>query len=377
MGKPAARVGDMTSHGGTVVTGIPTVLIGGMPAARIGDMHVCPMVNPGPVPHVGGPISLGSSGVFIGGMPAARVGDMAVCTGPPDTIAMGCFTVLIGEVAPGGGGGGGALGGGGGARTVSQLLQAAAAGTLVLAQRQVVGAAGTAGGQTAAGHWLDVEFVDKAGFPVTGAGYTLKGPNGRTRQGPLMGRIKLTGIEAGSYEIDLHAITKARWSTAKAKVGQKVKLIADTVGFASGQKATFEVMVRDSNFADQSLARIPAEVKADRIEGEWELLVDEAFLKIQEKKILIGRYSAPKYCFIVKVAGLSLRSNLLEYRDDFEIKVREEGGGPIARKKYRVIQPSGEVRQGTLDGSGTATERDVYPGQVKFKVDLRNPKFPS
>ena len=99
MGKPAARLGDPTAHGGSIVIGCPTVLIGGMPAARIGDMHVCPMGNPGPVPHGGGPISLGSAGVFIGGMPAARVGDMAVCTGPPDTIAMGCPTVLIGEVA--------------------------------------------------------------------------------------------------------------------------------------------------------------------------------------------------------------------------------------------------------------------------------------
>ena len=76
MGKPAARLGDMTAHGGSIVgPGCPTVLIGGMPAARIGDMHVCPMMNPGlpPPPHVGGPISLGSTGVFIGGMPAVPV----------------------------------------------------------------------------------------------------------------------------------------------------------------------------------------------------------------------------------------------------------------------------------------------------------------
>ncbi len=67
------------------------------PAARITDMHTCPMVNPGPVPHVGGPIlPPGSPSVLIGGMPAARVGDMAVCTGPPDTIIRGSGTVLIG-----------------------------------------------------------------------------------------------------------------------------------------------------------------------------------------------------------------------------------------------------------------------------------------
>lgn len=60
-------------------------------------MHTCPLVNPGPVPHVGGPIlPPGCPTVLIGGMPAARVGDMAVCTGPPDSVAMGSATVLIG-----------------------------------------------------------------------------------------------------------------------------------------------------------------------------------------------------------------------------------------------------------------------------------------
>ena len=69
------------------------------PAARVGDMHVCPMVTPAvpPVPHVGGPIMPpGCITVLIGGMPAARMGDMATCVGPPDVIAMGNPTVLIG-----------------------------------------------------------------------------------------------------------------------------------------------------------------------------------------------------------------------------------------------------------------------------------------
>lgn len=66
------------------------------PAARISDMHTCPLVNPGPVPHVGGPVSTGCPTVLIGGMPAARVGDMCVCVGPPDTIAKGSATVMIG-----------------------------------------------------------------------------------------------------------------------------------------------------------------------------------------------------------------------------------------------------------------------------------------
>ena len=67
-----------------------------LPAARISDMHVCPMFT-GPVPHVGGPIlPPGAVTVLIGGLPAARVSDMCVCVGPPDLIAMGSTKVLIG-----------------------------------------------------------------------------------------------------------------------------------------------------------------------------------------------------------------------------------------------------------------------------------------
>ena len=69
------------------------------PAARVGDMHVCPMVTPGtpPIPHVGGPIlPPGAVTVLIGGVPAARMGDMCVCTGPPDSIVVGSPKVMIG-----------------------------------------------------------------------------------------------------------------------------------------------------------------------------------------------------------------------------------------------------------------------------------------
>jgi uncharacterized Zn-binding protein involved in type VI secretion len=66
------------------------------PAARVSDMHVCPMVT-GLVPHVGGPVlPPGCPTVLIGGLPAARVTDMCTCVGPPDMIAMGSMTTLIG-----------------------------------------------------------------------------------------------------------------------------------------------------------------------------------------------------------------------------------------------------------------------------------------
>lgn len=72
------------------------------PAARLTDMHMCPMVTPGvpPIPHVGGPISgPGCATVLIGMMPSARIGDMAVCVGPPDVIAKGSSKALV-QVMP-------------------------------------------------------------------------------------------------------------------------------------------------------------------------------------------------------------------------------------------------------------------------------------
>lgn len=66
------------------------------PAARAGDPHACPMFD-GPKPHVGGPVMPpGCPTVLIGGMPAARAGDIAVCVGPPDSVLVGSASVLIG-----------------------------------------------------------------------------------------------------------------------------------------------------------------------------------------------------------------------------------------------------------------------------------------
>ena len=71
----------------------------GMPGARIGDMHVCPAINPGPVPHVGGPVLPACMPtVLVGKIPAARVSDMCTCVGPPDSIVKGSSGVFIGKL---------------------------------------------------------------------------------------------------------------------------------------------------------------------------------------------------------------------------------------------------------------------------------------
>ena len=98
MGAPAARTGDTTTHGTPLGPGpgCATVLIGGLPAWRaVVDTHVCPLVD-GMKPHVGGTVAVASTTVLIGGAAAARQGDLVVEVGPPNAIALGAQTVLIG-----------------------------------------------------------------------------------------------------------------------------------------------------------------------------------------------------------------------------------------------------------------------------------------
>lgn len=90
---PAARVSDTTNHGGTIVgPGEPTVLIGGMPAAVMGDNHVCSL-PPNSHQPTASPFLIGSTTVFIGSKPAIRVGDTCLCGASP---AIGEPTVMIG-----------------------------------------------------------------------------------------------------------------------------------------------------------------------------------------------------------------------------------------------------------------------------------------
>jgi uncharacterized Zn-binding protein involved in type VI secretion len=98
MGQPAARIGDLTSHGTPLGPGpgCANVLIAGQPAWRcVADTHACPLSD-GPKPHAGGVVSTGSLSVRIGGVFAARQGDLVVEAGAPNAIAQGAPTVLIG-----------------------------------------------------------------------------------------------------------------------------------------------------------------------------------------------------------------------------------------------------------------------------------------
>ncbi len=338
MSKPAARLGDMTAHGGTIVVGCPTVLIGGMPAARVGDMHVCPMMNPGPVPHVGGPVSLGSATVLIGGMPAARMGDMATCSGPPDTIAAGCPTVLIGDgTGSGGGGGGGAA-------------QAAS----VAAHAALVGEPGPA---AEGPHWIEYELVDTAGNPVVGQDYrfthvqgnlenSITNTNGKVYRGALP--------EEGDCELQLITLGNAKWSSNECKLGDEVTLTADAIGYDDGVQASLSIWQADVQGADQVIFEQELQVQGEAIETSWCYEMPD---EDDEHRLI-----APRYYFLVDIEGRRARSGDLRITHDIDLKLRDADDNPLADTPFLIIFDSGQVIDGKTDGSGNKTVENVTIG---------------
>ena len=341
MEKPAARQGDTTAHGGMISVGCATVLIGGKPAARLTDMHTCPMQTPAvpPIPHVGGPITgPGAPTVLIGGMPAAVVGDMAVCTGPPDTIIPpGCPTVLIGT-----GGGGGAGAGTGSAKKAS--------------------ATGTSS-DTEETHKLDIKFVDNGGKPISGVNYTIKNPDGQKETGLLSGRIKKSGVKKGNYEIELKAITSAKWSVKDARVGDVVKLKAEVSGFKSGTEAEFRIYEKDFSSADDLIATVEAKTSGDKVEAKWEYKYVEDTDDIQSEEEKRKGYSLPEYYFIVQIEDSMCRSNLLKFKDYVEINLKDANGNGIPNAAFLLYFSNGEIKEGQLDSNGYKKVENIPPGE--------------
>lgn len=366
MGKPAARIGDMTAHGGSIVMGYPTVLIGGMPAARLLDMHVCPMLTPclPPIPHVGGPVLLGSAGVLIGGMPAARMGDMAMCVGPPDVIVLGCFTVLIGETMAGAAKPPGPIKVGLSSAAVAHIAAATALSDNTEASTKLE-------------HWVDFEFVDKAGKPVSGVHYKFTDPDGKESKGVLRpdGRICRDALNAGQCKAQLFSVHSAEWSKDKAQPEEKVKLTAKTYGFNDGTKGIFQIYKRDINQPDVVIATLETQVKDGKIEAEWEnkwpgWAGAERTRGSTEKEQT--SYSDPIFYFEALVEHCRAKSGIFIDQDWTEIKLLDEEGKPIRNVEFTAILPSGEIKKGKLDAQGKVKIEKVAPGQVRIKFDKRS-----
>ena len=357
MGFPAARVADMGAHGAVLMPpGCPTVLIGGLPAARMTDMHTCPLTT-GPAPHVGGPIIKGSATVFIGGLMAARVMDPATCTGPPDMIIKGFPTVLIGDAAGGGGGGG-------------------SAGVGAAASAGMAASPGSGAGEEGP-HWIEYHFVDSAGNSISNVQCRFTAPDGEESIRVLgsSGIIRWSGEEAGQANVVPISLSNAQWSSDTAEVEEAVTMSADIVGYDPGTEATFEVYKRDLGGADELIATVEAQTEASTVQAEWQYEYPEETEETEEEPTEGGRpigYSNPDYYFIVRVEGRHARSGFLVINDTLEIELKDPDEEPIADEEYILYLPSGEIRTGTLDGDGCMTEENIPPGHC----DIRFPNLP-
>lgn len=359
MGKPAARLSDLTVHGGSIVAGFPTVLIGSMPAARVGDMHLCPMLNPGvpPPPHVGGPIMPpGVPTVLIGGMPAACVGDMVTCAGPPDTIAPpGCPTVLIGSGGAGAGGGAGSTGSAQAAQVDNSAAETEVGGSEPDSQSE--------GAQEFEGHFIHAEFVDKAGFTISELGFKATTPDNLTISGKTYGGIHATLENSGNTEIELFGITKIGWSAARAKVGDEVQMRVETCGLPSETKATMELLVRDRSFATHLVKRWEISIQDNQVAESWVAEISDQATEEQREVAKKGGFTCPYYFFTIDIHEYAARSGPLVVTDDVRIKLTTEETVALARSEFRLHLCNGEIRQGKLDDDGCAEVANVIAGR--------------
>ena len=372
MGQPAARLGDATAHGGAITSGNPTVLIGGQPAATMGDLHVCPMCSPGP--HVGGPVLAGAPTVLIGGKPAARVGDQCVCAAPaPDVILTGAPTVLIG----------GASGASSGAAAAAASAHGATA---------ALGTPGLGAEARPLSPWVGVGYTDAAGRPVTGWHYRADGDRQRDGQLGTGGQVWCDALAgSGAVEVGLVGVYACRWSEDQGRVGNPVGLSARCVGAEDGADAVFEVW-RDAVGPDGAAARskvaaVPGTVRGTAVEADepfvlrWPSLpgappATEAAPEGDDPPPYEpdpsgvggawgdGEKASARYTARVVVGGVHAAwGPPIRFLDRAGVTLRDPEGQPVAGATVQVEMSSGEVKTLTTDTDGSIEIVDVDPGR--------------
>jgi len=311
-----------------------------------------------PIPHVGGPITLGSAGVLIGGVSAARLGDMATCVGPPDSIIMGCPTVLIGEVGSGAASGGG---GGGGSAPAVKAAQASAA----------TAQSGSPEATTKNEHWLEIEFVDTAGNPVSGIPYKFKDPDGKESESTLRldGTIRRDGISEGQAEVVLQSVYSAKWDNSDINVDDRVRAQAKVEGFENGTPADIQIYERDIHGADTLVTALQAKVDGEKVEATWRYEYPPEEPDNDEQNLEAvppNGYAAPEYYFEVIIGTCKARSEMLYVADAIEIELLDGEGTPVKNQGYVLRTSSGEIRKGKLNGQGQAKEENIPPAHCEL-----------
>jgi len=295
-----ARLGDVSAHGGVVTSAAATVLIEGKPAARVGDLHVCPMLNPGPTPHLGGAISHGVNSVLIEGGAAASVGSMCLCAGPPDNLVQGALSVVSGAAAG-----------------VSPTSLAAR--NQLLACRDEAKARQRRAGQ----HYLDVRFSDEASNPLLAHRYHLRdltrrgqGDSGSSAwEGELDsdGRLFRPALtRAGEYSVRLQALTDISWDRQWVSEGEEVHLRLRFCDEQLSLRLGLNIYVEYASGSSSLVQQLTARCQHGRSNQLWRLPSETS-----------ACFPRRGYFFTLNADGQVWRSPLLRLRYAVDIQIHD------------------------------------------------------
>lgn len=322
-------------------------------AARVGDLHNCPL-STGPTPHVGGPILPGGEPtVLIGGVPAARAGDMATCTGPADVIVKGSSTVLIG-----------------GMPAARQGDLTSHGGVIALGCPTVVIGDGTGSGggggapassQDQAGegpHFVEFRLLGEADRPVAGENYSLELPDGTVRRGQLdiEGRARIEGlVEAGTCQLRFPRRDATLWGpdaeVAAFGQGEDVPEDDEIQPVAEGDHAdgTWHTTRRG-----EDLFTIAADAGRDW-SALWDHPANEGLRRLRGRPNLLfagDRVFVPDRADRVEEIACDQSHDFRLREAEVPLRMQLRANGRILRNQPFRLFLGGDVITGNLDGEG-------------------------
>jgi len=339
----AARLGDVTAHGGVLTSAAATVYIENKPAARVGDMHVCPMLEAGPIAHVGGGVLNGISNVMIEGKIAASVGSVCLCCGQPDHIAQGAVTVIFGGQ--------------------SQLSRASQECINSLHQVRLaqVGLPPTPHGR----HFLALQFCDEQGQGLNNLRYRLIGHGIDAQYGELdaQGYLRRYNLSrAQSYCVRLQALIHIDWDIPEAAFGDEVHVLlrfSDPKLQQTHRVAIYRCYTNGQASLQQQLTVV---CHAGQGKQVWVVaLGDEADFPV------LGYY------FVLSLGDQVYRSGVLCLRHAVDIQLHDLQSIPSTPLQITLADNARHAL--SVDGNGRARAESVSAGVYRFSVAGLPPIF--
>jgi hypothetical protein len=191
-------------------------------------------------------------------------------------------------------------------------------------------------------------------------------------------KLPKNGLSGESNKIPVTppiTVTNMKWSEKEARRGDVLTLSADVSGCVDETEAKITIYEYDSDKVHDRIVELPARVKEERIEIQWEYEYHEDVDEIPTEEELekYGRhYNHPEYFFIIEINGQKFgkeqESGILKFKDWIELHLTKFGGSPLPNEKYVFRLADGSKREGNFDNDGYAREENIPPGSVQVDI---------